>query len=96
MSSGDNGVSGAARQVIFAPLQNGARGDVVARRIGEAIGLGLVADGEQLPSESDLAGAFNVSTVTLREALSTLRERGLVETRRGRGGGSFEIGRAHV
>lgn len=79
----------AARHVIFAPLQDGARGDVVARRIGEAIGIGLIADGEQLPSESELADAFNVSTVTLREALSSLRQQGLVETRRGRGGGSF-------
>lgn len=84
-----NGVLGAARHVIFAPLQNGARGDVVARRIGEAIGLGLITDGEQLPSESELASAFNVSTVTLREALSSLRQQGLVETKRGRGGGSF-------
>lgn len=78
-----------ARHVVFAPLQDGGRVEVVARRISEAIGLGLVADGEQLPSELELAGALNVSTVTLREALSLLRQRGLVETRRGRGGGSF-------
>ncbi|MQA02581.1 MAG: FCD domain-containing protein [Streptosporangiales bacterium] len=81
--------SGAARHIIFAPLTDGGRGDVVARRIGEAIGLGLITDGEQLPKESDLASAFNVSTVTLREALSALRQQGLVETRRGRGGGTF-------
>lgn len=85
----DSGTIGAARQVIFAPLTDGGRVDVVARRISEAIGLGLITDGEQLPSESDLASALNVSTVTLREALSSLRQQGLVETRRGRGGGSF-------
>jgi len=78
-----------ARHVVFAPLQDGGRVEVVARRISEAIGLGLIADGEQLPSELDLASALNVSTVTLREALALLRQRGLVETRRGRGGGSF-------
>jgi len=83
------GVSGAARHVVFAPLQEGGRVDVVERRISEAIGLGLIGDGEQLPSEVELAAALNVSTVTLREALSLLRRRGLVETRRGRGGGSF-------
>ena len=54
------GVSGAARHVVFAPLGDGGRVEVVARRISEAIGLGLIADGEQLPSELDLAGALNV------------------------------------
>jgi GntR family L-lactate dehydrogenase operon transcriptional regulator len=48
-----------------------------------------MADGEQLPSEIDLATQLGVSTVTLREALAVLRQQGLVETRRGRGGGSF-------
>jgi DNA-binding FadR family transcriptional regulator len=48
-----------------------------------------LADDEQLPSEADLAAQLAVSTVTVREALTMLRERGLVETRRGRGGGSF-------
>lgn len=84
-----NTPSGAARHAAFAPLEGGGRAEVVARRLGEAIGLGLLGDGEQLPSEAELAAQLNVATVTLREALSTLRTRGLVETRRGRGGGSF-------
>ncbi|PSK90482.1 GntR family transcriptional regulator [Murinocardiopsis flavida] len=76
--------------MVFAPLDDGAgRGEAVARRLAKAISLGLISDGEQLPSESELATALNVSTVTLREALSSLRSQGLVETRRGRGGGSF-------
>ena len=82
--------NGAARHLVFAPLNTGGRAaDEVARRISEAVGLGLIADGEQLPSEVALSGALNVSTVTLREALTVLRQKGLVETRRGRGGGSF-------
>lgn len=85
----DNGVSGAARHAAFAPLEDGGRAEVVARRLGEAIALGLLSDGEQLPSESELAAQLKVATVTLREALSALRHNGLVETRRGRGGGSF-------
>lgn len=61
----------------------------MARRIADAIALGLLADGERLPSEQQLSGALAVSTPTLREALTILRERELVRTQRGRGGGSF-------
>lgn len=82
-------LSSAARHAVFAPLDGGGRADAVAHRLGEAIALGLIADGDQLPSESELAAQLNVSTVTLREALTALRQRGLIETRRGRGGGSF-------
>jgi DNA-binding FadR family transcriptional regulator len=83
-------LSGDARRAVFAPLDDGAlRSEAVVRRVGSAIALGLLGDGEQLPSEAGLATMLNVSTVTLREALSDLRKLGLVETRRGRGGGSF-------
>jgi DNA-binding FadR family transcriptional regulator len=60
--------------------------------VREAIALGLLAPGQQLPSEAALAARLGVSTVTLREALAMLREQGLVETRRGRHGGSFVRG----
>jgi DNA-binding FadR family transcriptional regulator len=83
-------LSGDARNAVFAPLDDGAgRSEAVVRRLGSAIALGIIVDGEQLPPEAQLAASLNVSTVTLREALSDLRARGLVETRRGRGGGSF-------
>jgi DNA-binding FadR family transcriptional regulator len=64
----------------------------VTRRLGDAIHLGLLEPGEQLPSEMALAGQLGVSTATLREALASLREQGLLETRRGRNGGSFVCG----
>ncbi|NMO00880.1 FadR family transcriptional regulator [Gordonia sp. TBRC 11910] len=51
--------------------------------------LGLLHDGDQLPSELDLADQFGVANGTIREALRLLREQGVVDTRRGRGGGSF-------
>jgi DNA-binding FadR family transcriptional regulator len=78
-----------ARTAVFAPLAQGGRTDVVIQRITESIALGLLSDGEQLPSETELSAQFGVSTVTLREALATLREQGVIETRRGRNGGSF-------
>ncbi|MFD7878970.1 FadR/GntR family transcriptional regulator [Streptomyces sp. NPDC059766] len=78
-----------ARRAVFVPVDSQARVDVVVRRLGNAIELGLLEDGEQLPGELELASLLGVSTVTLREALVTLRTRGLLTTRRGRGGGSF-------
>lgn len=66
-----------------------SRAEQIAQQMTEFIGMGLLAAGTRLPSELDLATQFGVSTVTLREALATLRQRGLVTTRRGRGGGSF-------
>lgn len=76
-------------RALFAPLDEGGRAETVARRLARAIWLGLLLDGERLPAETQLATQFGVSTVTLREALAELRQMGLVETRRGRSGGSF-------
>lgn len=77
---------------LVASVPSGGLADAVSRRLAEAIHLGLLEPGEQLPSEAALAGQLSVSTVTLREALSELRRKGLVETRRGRHGGSFVCG----
>lgn len=85
-----NPLSGDARRAVFAALDDGAvRSEAVVRRLASAISLGLLADGERLPSEAELALSLNVSTMTLREALADLRQRGLVVTRRGQRGGSF-------
>jgi GntR family transcriptional regulator, transcriptional repressor for pyruvate dehydrogenase complex len=67
---------------LLRPTEAGGRADEVVARISEAIHLGLLENGEKLPVEVDLAAQF-------REALATLREQDLVETRRGRNGGSF-------
>jgi GntR family transcriptional repressor for pyruvate dehydrogenase complex len=77
------------RSAVFAPLESQNRTELVTDRLADAIVLGLLSDAEQLPSETELAARLGVSTVTIREALTALRGRGLVETRRGRGGGSF-------
>ncbi|HLI60703.1 MAG TPA: GntR family transcriptional regulator [Solirubrobacteraceae bacterium] len=77
------------RRSVLTPLERDGRARTVERRLAQAIQLGVFAEGEQLPSEATLAAQFGVATVTLREALVELRRHGLVETRRGRGGGSF-------
>lgn len=77
------------RAALLMPLAAGVRSDAVVDRISAAVRLGLMVDGEQLPNETELAAQMNVSTVTLREALQRLRQSGIIETRRGRTGGSF-------
>ncbi|MRH29896.1 GntR family transcriptional regulator [Microbacterium sp. SYP-A9085] len=78
-----------AYSAVFAPLTQLSRPNIVARRLADGIALGVLRDGEQLPSESELADEFGVSTVSVRQALGMLREQGLIATRRGRNGGSF-------
>lgn len=84
------------RRSLLAPLEAGGRAAEVERRIEEAIELGALADAEQLPSESELAASLGVAPMTLREALVGLRRSGLVETRRGRSGGTFVRGSAEA
>jgi DNA-binding FadR family transcriptional regulator len=78
-----------ARTAVFAPLQVEGAVEAIVRRIGEAIGSGVLEPGERLPSEGELAARLAVAPMTLRQALAILRQAGFVETRRGRGGGSF-------
>ncbi len=78
-----------ARHAVLAPLDRRGRVAEVERRLADAIRVGVFGDGDQLPSEAELAAQLGVATVTLREALVGLRRTGLVQTRRGRNGGTF-------
>lgn len=55
----------------------------VADQLKELIRTGNLKAGDVLPSENELAGAFNVSRPVVREALRGLQILGLVETRQG-------------
>jgi len=77
------------RTAAFAPLGDEGRAALVETRLVQAISSGAFIEGEKLPSETELAQLFGVAVVTVREALGTLRHRGLIYTRRGRNGGSF-------
>ncbi|WP_168929754.1 FCD domain-containing protein [Nocardioides sp. GY 10127] len=78
-----------ARRAVLAPLGDVSRAAQVEERLGAAIRAGLLARGERLPSEPEMAGMLGVAVVTVREALTALRGQGLVRTTRGRGGGTF-------
>ena len=78
-------------QTVFSPVPVRNAFEVTVERLAQSIRLGVLADGEQLPPERELADTFGVSRVTLREAIKALREGGLLESRRGRGGGTFIV-----
>jgi DNA-binding FadR family transcriptional regulator len=73
------------------PVRGGNAFEITVARLAQAIRLGLVAVGERLPPERELAEQLRVSRVTLREAIGALREAGCLESRRGRAGGTFVV-----
>ncbi len=50
---------------------------------------GTLKPGDKLPAEVEIANALGVSRMTLRQALSTIEAKGLIDRRRGRFGGNF-------
>lgn len=85
--------AGQAAQVAAALRPNGTRTspEHVAEGIRRIVLLGLMDPGERLPAERELVLELAVSRTTVREALRTLASEGLVEPRRGRGGGTFIV-----
>jgi GntR family transcriptional repressor for pyruvate dehydrogenase complex len=71
------------------PLRAATTGEQVAHRLSTAIALGEFSLGDRLPSERELAALLQVSRESVRAALRLLADAGLVEVRRGRGGGAF-------
>lgn len=57
----------------------------IVDQIFEAVRSGAIKPGETLPSEHQMAQAFNVSRSSVREALSALKLVGIVESRAGLG-----------
>jgi DNA-binding FadR family transcriptional regulator len=78
-------------RAVFSPVPVRNAFEVTVERLARAIRLGVLVGGERLPPERELAGTFGVSRVTLREAIAALRDARLVESRRGRGGGTFVV-----
>jgi GntR family transcriptional repressor for pyruvate dehydrogenase complex len=57
----------------------------IVQQIEDSILKGDLKGGQQLPAERELAQQFGVSRTAVREAMKTLREKGLVEAFAGRG-----------
>lgn len=65
--------------------------DFILDQLEEAIILKELLSGEQLPTERELATIFKTSRLAIREALSLLEEKGLIEKRVGAKGGTFVL-----
>ena len=78
-------------RAVFSPVPVRNAFEVTVERLARSIRLGVLVGGERLPPERELAETLGVSRVTLREAIAALRDAKLVESRRGRGGGTFVV-----
>lgn len=67
------------------------RVDEITDRLITAIAIGEYLPGVRLPVERVLAASLGAGRMTVRAALARLVDRGLIETRRGRGGGSYVL-----
>lgn len=74
---------------LFRPVRTGNAFEETVERLLRAIKLGVVAVGDRLPAERDLAARLGVARATLRDAIHALAEAGYVSSRRGRYGGTF-------
>ncbi|MGW2562204.1 FadR/GntR family transcriptional regulator [Streptomyces sp. NPDC001514] len=81
---------------VLRPVRAGNGFEEALEQILQVVRLGLVPGGERLPAERELADRMGISRVTLREVLKVLQEQGLVESRRGRYGGTFVLHRGRV
>lgn len=73
------------------PIKRVMVGEQVFQQMKELLITGEWRPGQKLPSENELAEKFNVSRITVRQALQKLSTLGLVETRLGEGSFVKEI-----
>lgn len=78
-----------ASEALFRPVRAANAFEETVERLLQAVRLGVVAPGERLPSERDLASRLGVGREKVRESLAALTEAGYLEVRRGRYGGTF-------
>ena len=69
----------------FRPIQPEKLASAVVSQIEQLILRGILRPGERMPPERELADRLGVSRPSLREAIGTLQERGLLTTRAGAG-----------
>ncbi|MEO8529096.1 MAG: winged helix-turn-helix domain-containing protein, partial [Pseudolysinimonas sp.] len=89
MTNSAAGAGSLVDEAVYRPVRSGNALEDTVGRLMQTIRLGVVAPGQTLPAERDLAARFSVSRDTLREAIRELTEAGYLAARRGRYGGTF-------
>jgi len=74
---------------LFTPAQVGRAGEDVALQIEAAILNEKIMPGERLPSERELHVQFQTGRGVIREAMRALKQKGLIEIRKGAKGGAY-------
>ena len=76
---------------MFATARQSKATDIIVDQIRTAILDGRLSPGDRLPSEKALGEQFQVSKQTLRESMRALEHMGLIDVRKGIGGGAFIV-----
>jgi GntR family transcriptional regulator, transcriptional repressor for pyruvate dehydrogenase complex len=74
---------------MFTPVRTRRTFEEAAEQIADKVRSGELRVGDKLPAERDLALQMEISRPTLREAVKVLGDAGMIEVRRGPGGGMF-------
>jgi DNA-binding FadR family transcriptional regulator len=77
---------------MFEPVRTRHTFEEAAEQIAGKVRSGELRCGDKLPPERDLAVVMQISRPTLREAVRILSDAGVVDVRRGPGGGIFVAG----
>ena len=76
-------------KIQFEPVDTQRQSELVARQIKSRVMATDISAGDRLPSEQTLTRDLNVSRPVVREAMRILETNGLVDIKKGRGGGIF-------
>jgi DNA-binding FadR family transcriptional regulator len=79
----------AADPRLFKPVKGDRPATDIIGQIRALLAEGQLRTGDRLPSERELAERFAVSRNSVRQALRSLQEQGLLEMRKGAAGGAF-------
>jgi len=74
---------------MFIPVQAGRASEEVALQIEAAIMDGRLSPGERLPSEREMQSQFGTGRGVIREAIKILKQKGLLEVKKGAKGGAY-------